>query len=40
MIEVEEVFLCLASVAIGHLPGAHLNNGTVSIAQITIEEKA
>jgi len=27
-------------VAIGHLPGAHLNGGAGSIAQITIEEEA
>ena len=40
MIEEEEVFLCLAAVAIGHLLGAHLNGGDVSIAQITIEEEA
>ena len=40
MIEEEEVFLCLAAVAIGHLPGAHLNGGAGSIAQITIEEEA
>jgi hypothetical protein len=40
VIEEEEVFLCLAAVAIGHLPGAHLNGGAVSIAQIIIEVEA
>jgi CrcB protein len=34
------VLLCLAAVAIGHLLGAQLNGGAVSIAQITIEEEA
>jgi hypothetical protein len=40
VIKEEEVFRCLAAVAIGQLPGAHLDGGAVSIAQITIEEEA
>jgi hypothetical protein len=39
VIEEEKVF-SLAAVAIGHLLGAHLNGGDVSIAQITVEQEA
>ncbi len=34
------VALCLAAVAIGHLAGAALNGGAVSVAQAAIEEDA
>lgn len=34
------VLLCVAAVAVGHMLGARLNGGAVSVAQISIEEDA